>query len=59
MEPGTAGGVSPDFCAERIISAAASGKPEVAVVKLKERAALYLSRYAPKLFRRIIRDREL
>src|SRR5437870_5422107 len=55
MEPGTAGGVSPDFCAKQIISAAASGKPEVAVVKLKERAALYLSRYAPKLFMRIIR----
>jgi dehydrogenase/reductase SDR family protein 7B len=59
MEPGTAGGVTPDFCAKQIISAAASGRPEVAVVKLKERAALYLSRYAPKLFRRVIRDREL
>jgi dehydrogenase/reductase SDR family protein 7B len=59
MEPCTARGVSADFCAEQIISAAASGKAEVAVVKLRERAALYLSRYAPKLFRRIIRDREL
>jgi dehydrogenase/reductase SDR family protein 7B len=59
MEPGTASGVSPDFCAERIISAAASGKAEVAVVQFTERAALYLSRYAPSLFRRIIRDREI
>jgi short-subunit dehydrogenase len=59
MEPGTAGGVSPDFCAKQIISAAVSAKPEVAVVKIRERAALYLSRYAPGLFRRIIRDREL
>ncbi len=59
MEPGTASGISADVCAERIISAAASGKAEVAVVRAKERAALYLSRYAPGLFRRIIRDREL
>ena len=59
MEPGTAGGVTADFCAERIISAAASGKAEVAVVRLTERAALYVSRFAPSLFRRIIRDREL
>jgi short-subunit dehydrogenase len=59
MEEGTAGGVSPDFCARRIISAAASGKREVTVVKLKEQAALYLSRFAPNVFARIIRDREL
>jgi dehydrogenase/reductase SDR family member 7B len=59
MDPGTADGVSPEFCANRIISAAASGKAEIAVVKLTERAALYVSRFAPRLFRRIIRDREL
>ena len=59
MEQGTAGGVTADFCAERIVSAAASGKAEVAVVRLTERAALYVSRFAPSMFRRIIRDREL
>src|ERR1051326_1955028 len=59
MEPGTAGGVTADLCAERIISAAASGKAEVAVVKLTERVALYVSRFAPSLFRRIIRNRAL
>ena len=59
MEPGTASGFSPEICAERIVSAAAAGKREVAVVRAKERAALYLSRYAPGLFSRIIRDREL
>jgi short-subunit dehydrogenase len=59
MESGTAGGVTPDFCARKIISAAASGKQEVAIVRTTERAALYLSRLAPGLFARIIRDREL
>ena len=59
MEAGTASGFSPDDCATRIISAAAAGKAEVAVVRATERAALYISRYAPRLFRRIIRDREL
>ena len=59
MEPGTAGGVTADFCAKQIIAAAATGKPEIAVVKMTERAALYLSRFAPGVFRRIIRDRKL
>jgi len=55
MEAGTAAGLSPDACARRIISAAAAGKAEVAPVQLKELAALYLNRYAPGLFRRVIR----
>ena len=59
MDEGTAAGVKPDVCAERIIAAAASGKPEIAVVQIKERAALYLNRFAPKLFNRVIRDREI
>jgi short-subunit dehydrogenase len=59
MESGTAGGVTPEFCAQKIISAAASGKQEVAVVRSTERAALHLSRLAPRLFARIIRDRQL
>src|ERR1051326_303281 len=59
MESGTAGGVTPDFCARKIISAAAAGKREIAVVRSTERAALYLSRFAPRLFARVIRDREL
>jgi dehydrogenase/reductase SDR family protein 7B len=59
MEAGTAGGVTPAFCAERIFSAAESGKHEVTVVKLKENAALYLHRFAPRLFERMIRNRGL
>jgi dehydrogenase/reductase SDR family protein 7B len=57
MEAGTAAGVRPDVCAKRIISAAAAGRPEVTVVQLKELAALYLSRFIPRLFMRAIRDR--
>jgi dehydrogenase/reductase SDR family member 7B len=56
MEAGTAAGLTPDVCAKRIIAAAAAAKPEVAPVQLKELAALYLSRYAPALFRRVIRN---
>src|SRR5439155_18080310 len=59
MEEGTAGGITADYCAQKIIAAAASGKQEVAVVQFTEKAALYLSRFAPRLFARIIRDREL
>ncbi len=59
MEAGTAGGLSPEECAEQIISGAASGKAEIAPVKLKEDAALYLNRFAPGLFRRMIRGRGL
>jgi dehydrogenase/reductase SDR family member 7B len=56
MEAGTAAGVRPEVCAERIISAAAAGKPEVAIVQLRERAALSVSRHIPRLFRRMIRN---
>jgi dehydrogenase/reductase SDR family protein 7B len=59
MEAGTAAGVRPEICAKQIISAAASGKPEVNVVQLKELAALYLSRLLPNLFMRVIRNRGL
>jgi dehydrogenase/reductase SDR family protein 7B len=59
MESGTASGASPEFCADKIFSAAESGKTEVTVVKLKEHAALYLSRFTPRLFERMIRNRGL
>src|SRR5262245_11862147 len=42
MDPGTASGVSPEFCAEKIVSAAERGKAEVTVVKFPEQAALQL-----------------
>ena len=59
MEEGTAGGVTSDYCAQKIIAAASLGKREVAVVRFTEQAALYLSRFTPRLFARMIRDREL
>jgi len=58
MDPGTAGGVTPEFCAEKIFAGAASGAAEVHIVQLKEYAALYLSRFAPGLFRLLIRGRQ-
>jgi short-subunit dehydrogenase len=59
MDSGTAAGFSPEFCAQRIVAAAEAGKAEVSVVRLKENAVLYLSRYAPAVFRRLIRGRQV
>ena len=59
MESGTAGGVSSELCAERIFSGAESGKAEVDIVRLKEKAALYLNRFSPGLLRRLLRGRGL
>lgn len=59
MDPGTASGMTPDECARRIIAAAAAGKDEVNVLRMKESLALATSRLAPALFRRIIKGRPL
>jgi short-subunit dehydrogenase len=59
MDPGTASGFSPEFCANRIFYAAEAGKPEVNIVRLQENAALQLRRFAPGLFRRLIRGRQV
>jgi len=59
MDSGTASGVTPEFCAEKIVAAAEAGKQEVNIVKMQERAALYLMRFSPALFRRFIRGRKL
>lgn len=59
MDPGTASGFTPEFCANRIIIAAQNKKTEVNVVRLKESAALYLKRFSPGLFERLIRGREI
>ena len=59
MESGTAGGLTPERCAERIIAAAEDGKAEVDIVRLKENAALYLNRFAPIVLRRLLRGRGL
>jgi dehydrogenase/reductase SDR family protein 7B len=59
MDSGTASGVTPEFCAERIIRAAESGKAEVNIVQLRENAAMVVRRFAPWFFRRLIRGREI
>jgi short-subunit dehydrogenase len=59
MDPGTAGGMTPEECADRIVSAAEAGRKEIHPVRMQERLALELNRLAPALFRRIIRGRKL
>jgi dehydrogenase/reductase SDR family protein 7B len=59
MDSGTARGFPPEFCAEKIIAGAESGKAEVDVVKFPEKAALYLNRLSPTMFRRVLRGRPL
>ena len=59
MDAGTASGISPEDCAERIIAAAAAGKREVTPVRIMELAALYLNRLTPGLFARLLRNRGL
>jgi len=59
MDSGTATGFPPEQCAARIVAMAEKGRPEVNVVRAPELAALYLSRFAPGLFRRVLRGREL
>jgi dehydrogenase/reductase SDR family member 7B len=59
MDSGTASGFTPEFCAKKIVDAAAAGKSEVNVVAAKEYAVLQIRRFAPGLFRRIIRGRKI
>jgi dehydrogenase/reductase SDR family member 7B len=54
-ESTTARGISPELCADRIFSAASRGVHEIYIGGLKERAAMQLSRFAPRLFARIVR----
>jgi short-subunit dehydrogenase len=57
MDRGTASGVTPEFCAQKIVSGAERGKAEVLILRFQEHAALQFSRFAPGLFRRIVRGR--
>jgi dehydrogenase/reductase SDR family protein 7B len=59
MDSGTATGFTPEFVAQRILAAARSEAAEVNIVRIQEKAALYLSRFAPSLFRRYIRGRQI
>ena len=59
MDSGTASGFTPEYCAARIVAAAEAGKAEVNIVRLREHSALWLSRFAPGLFRRLLRGRTM
>jgi short-subunit dehydrogenase len=59
MDPGTASGYPPEVCAQKILAAAESGKSEVTIAKLQERAVLYLNRFSPSILHRILRGRPL
>lgn len=54
MDSAQAGGMSPDACAAEIVAAVEKGRPEV-YIGGKELLGIYLNRFVPGLFRRIIR----
>jgi short-subunit dehydrogenase len=55
MDRATAKGISPDDFARRMASAMCTNRDEVYICGLKERAGLYLKRFAPGLFNRLVR----
>lgn len=54
LDPGQQGGIPAETCARTIIHAAERKKPEVYIGK--EQFLIYLNRYFPSLFRRIVRN---
>lgn len=52
MDPGLAAGLSPEYCARRIISAAEGHKAELYIGK--EQFLIYLKRFLPALFRKVV-----
>lgn len=52
MDPGLAAGLSPEYCARRIISAAEDHKAELYIGK--EQFLIYLKRFLPALFRKVV-----
>ncbi|WP_269532377.1 SDR family oxidoreductase [Chitinimonas sp. BJYL2] len=56
MDQAQANGIEPADCARRILAGLDAGKEEFAVAGLREKLGLYIKRFAPGLFRRIIRN---
>jgi len=52
MDPGLANGLSPEHCAKTIIRNAERGVPELYIGK--EQVLIYLKRYLPAIFRRVV-----
>ncbi len=55
MDNSTADGMTPDKCALGIINAIKTGKEEVYIAGVKEKGAMYLKRWWPALFSKVIR----
>ena len=58
MEPGQEHGIAPEVCAEKILSAVSKGKNEV-LIGGKEILGVYLKRFVPNLFMRILRNMDV
>jgi dehydrogenase/reductase SDR family member 7B len=54
VDPSTATGISPEICAQKIISALKKEKREVVIAGFKERTGLFVKRFFPGLFARLI-----
>ncbi len=55
LDPGQAGGISPEKCAKKYIRAITKRKPEV-LIGGKELLTVYIKRFAPRLFFRIVKN---
>lgn len=55
MDDGQAGGVAPEVVAQRIIHAIEDGKEEIYIGGMKEVAAIYMKRFFPNWFSKIVR----
>lgn len=54
-DPSTAKGIAPEICAKKIIDAIKKNKQEVVIAGIKERTGLYVKRFLPGLFARLIK----
>ena len=54
MRRGTAAGLDPDTCANRIVGAVEKGRDEVLIAGLKAAAAVWLKRASPSLLNRVV-----
>ena len=58
LDESTAKGMSPEDCAKRILSAIKNNKEEIYVGQQKQRTALWVKRFFPKLFSKLIRKQK-
>jgi len=56
MDEATANGITPQVCANEIIKAMVAGKDELILAQGKERFGVFLKRFFPSLFNKLIRN---